>query len=106
MANIPTAAKPAQLINVSVASGQTYVFTAGAGTLDVSHQADHYQISQTGSDDNGSAIYEYNSSPGYVGSDEVTLIYNSKSEAGGCPQSQNKPNSSSSVIALRFSVTK
>lgn len=99
-----------QFINVNVASGQTYVFTGGSGTLDVSRQASHYQISQTGSDENGSAVYKYNSVLGYVGSDEVTLMFSPKSvtsaSTGGCPESQGGSSSSTSFIGINITVSK
>ncbi|MFI5187818.1 MAG: hypothetical protein ACHQF0_13890 [Chitinophagales bacterium] len=102
--------QPTQFINVSVSSGQTYVFTGGSGTLNVSRQASHYETSQTGSDEKGSAIYKYNSALGYTGPDEVTLLFSPKSvtpgSTGGCPESQNKPNSSTTYIGIKINVTK
>jgi hypothetical protein len=65
------------IINVSVAQGQTYVYNAGAsGSLSIRKQASHYYLSQTGFDDkNTAAIYTYTPAKGFAGSDEVALTH-------------------------------
>jgi len=109
--NLIAPAQPNQFIKASVSSGQTYVFTAGfTGTLIVSQQASHYQMSQTGFDVNGSIIYKYNSIPGYTGTDEVILSYNPKAVTSegnsGCPANQNGSDPSNAIISIKINVTK
>src|ERR1041385_2605712 len=90
-------ARPNQYINASVAPGETYTFVADAnGTLTVSKQALHSQVSEILSEE-GSVRYNYKPAAGYLGPDEVTLMYLSNASApgintnsgGGCPGSHN-----------------
>ena len=109
--NLIAPAQPNQFIKASISSGQTYVFTAGStGTLIISQQASHYQMSQAGSDVNGSIIYKYNSIPGYTGPDEVILSYNPKAVTSEgksrCPASQNGSDPSNTIISIKINITK
>ena len=97
-----------QYVNASVPSGQTFTFVASSsGTLTVAQQASHYQVSETATSDNGSALYSYNSAPGYIGADEVTLAFTSgttKSENNsGCPNHTDGP---TCTIVINLNVTK
>jgi hypothetical protein len=97
-----------QYVNASVSSGETFTFIAGSsGTLNVTQQASHYQVSETGTNDNGSVTYIYNSVAGFVGTDEVTLAYTSttnKSENNsGCPNHTDAP---TCTIVINLNVTK
>jgi len=106
-------ARPSQYINATVASGETFTFVAGStGTLTVSKQALHFQISET-LNEKGSVYYTYKPSAGYIGSDEVALAYLSDSatpgvsSSSGCPGSHNTPVSNSmSTIVIKLIVTK
>jgi len=105
-------AQPDQYLNVNVSSGQNYVFTAGtSGNLSVMTQAAHYLVSQTGYSDNGSSVYNYSSSPGYMGEDNVVLLYSvnpttPEDHASGCSQSGNQNSQSTTMIAIKINVTK
>jgi hypothetical protein len=106
-------AQPNQYINATVASGETFTFVAGsAGTLSVSKQALHFQVSET-LNENGSVYYNYKPSAGYIGSDEVALAYLSAAAAPGinssseCPASHNTPVSNAmNTIVIKLNVTK
>ena len=106
-----TSIQPDQYLNVSVASGQKYTFTAGtSGNLIVMTQASHFQVSQTAISDNGSAIYDYTSSSGYMGDDKVVLSYMvnpsaSQNHTEGCGHSDENYQSTT-MISIRFNVTK
>ncbi len=104
-------AQPDQYINVSVASGDTYTFVADAkGTLSVSKQALHSQVSEILSEE-GSIHYNYKPAIGYIGSDEVTLMYLSNAaepgintnSSSGCPGSHNN---TPGTIVINLTVTK
>ena len=96
-----------QFVNASISSGQTFTFIASSsGTLSVTQQASHYQVSETATSDNGSALYSYNSAPGYIGADKVTLAFTSaatKSENNGCPNHTDGP---TCTIVINLNVTK
>lgn len=106
-----TPVQPDQYLNVNVASGQSYTFTAGAsGNLSVMTQASHYTVSQTSVSENGSAVYNYSSTPGYSGDDNVVLLYAidpaaSENHTGGCSQSGSQ-NQGATMIAIKINVTK
>jgi len=109
--NNPFSASPraSQTLDVSISDGQTYTYNAGlSGTLIVSKQAMHYEVSQTALQQNGSIVYNYNPAAGYTGTDEVMLAYTPATAAsetsGGCP-SHNNSGSGSTIIAIRFNVT-
>ena len=105
--------QPNQYINASVASGGTFTFVAGPnGTLSVSKQALHFQVSEI-LDDEGSIHYNYKPVAGYIGVDEVTLLYLSNATApgintsSGCPASHNTATSNAmSTIVINMTVTK
>ena len=105
-------AQPNQYIDASVASGETFTFTAGSnGTLSVSKQALHFQVSET-LNEKGSIFYNYKAAAGYLGADEVTLTYLLDSTepgintSAGCPASHNTPVSAMSTIVIKLNVTK
>lgn len=96
-----------QYINATVSSGQTFVFTAGtSGTLSVDRQASHYQVSETATK-NGSITYNYNSAPGFTGSDEVALAYtiagSNSSGGSSCTASHNE--ATTTIIVIKLNVT-
>ena len=96
-----------QSLDVNISPGQTYTYTGGSsGTLIVSKQASHFQVSQTGLNQNGSLIYTYNPIAGYMGPDEVALAYTasapSEGSSGGC---HNNSGSVSTTISIKFNVT-
>ena len=106
-------APPNQYMNASVAAGATFTFIAGSnGTLSVSKQASHFQVSEAFNED-GSVYYNYKALAGYIGADEVSLMYLSDptappglSTSNGCP-SHNAPLSNGmSTIVIRLTVTK
>ena len=105
--------QPNQSINASVASGETFTFVAGStGTLSVSKQASHFQVSEA-LNENGSVYYNYRPAAGYIGSDEVALMYLSNaaapgiSSSTGCPANHNDPSSNAmSTIVIKLNVTK
>ena len=105
-------AQPNQYIDVSVASGETFTFTAGGnGSLSVSKQALHFQVSET-LNEKGSIFYNYKAAAGYIGADEVTLAYLSDATEPGinssttCPANHNTPVSAMSTIVIKLNVTK
>jgi hypothetical protein len=105
-------AKPNQYIDASVASGETFTFTAGSnGTLSVGKQALHFQVSET-LNEKGSIFYKYKAAAGYIGADEVTLTYLSAATEPGinsstsCPANHNTPVSAMSTIVIKLDVTK
>lgn len=106
-----TPVQPDQYLTVSVASGQNYTFTAGnSGNLTVMTQASHYQVSQTGVSDNGSSIYDYTSSSGYMGDDKVVLLYAvgpsaSENHTEGCGHGDENYQSTT-TISIKINVTK
>ena len=96
-----------QSLDINISPGQTYTYSAGSsGTLIVSKQASHFQVSRTGLDQSGSLIYTYNPIAGYIGADEVTLAYTgsapSEGSGGGC---HNSSGSVSTSISIHFTVT-
>ena len=108
--NLVAPPQPDQLIQINVASGQSYTFVAGpSGTLTVSRQASHFQVSQAGPDENGLVVYKYISTAGYVGSDEVSLQYSQAAPTSennsGCPGSHTD-NVASTCIIIKLNVTK
>ena len=105
-------AQPNQYIDASVASGETFTFTAGSnGTLSVSKQALHFQVSET-LNEKGSIFYNYKAAAGYIGADEVTLTYLSDATEPGissstsCPAKHNTPVSAMSTIVIKLNVSK
>jgi hypothetical protein len=101
---------PTQVLETTVVSGQSYTFNTGQpGTLTVSRQASHFQISQTGTNEYGLPIYNYSSTAGYLGGDEVALVYNPKIVAAennsGCQGSHSNDASSTSIV-IKLTVTK
>jgi len=113
LANSITPVQPSQYMNASVASGETFTFVAGSsGTLSVSKQASHFQVSEA-FNENGSVYYNYKPVAGYIGADEVSLMYMSDATAppglntsNGCP-SHNAPLSNGmSMIVIKLNVTK
>lgn len=102
--------QPDELITASVNSGETYILTVGnSGTLTVTRQAMHYQLSATTTDEKGSVLYKYTPQTGYFGSDEVALMYSPAAtpteQTGGC-QSHNSDLSASNRIIVKFTVNK
>lgn len=106
--------QPDQYVNASVATGETFKFVAGStGSLSVSKQALHFQVSEA-LNEKGSIYYNYKPIAGYIGSDEVSLMYLSDATAApgistssGCPASHNTPASSAmSMIVIKLTVTK
>jgi len=99
-----------QLLETTVISGQPYTFNIGTpGSLTVSRQAMHFQVSQTGTDENGLAIYRYSSTAGYVGADEVALAYSpgnaSSNNNSGCQGSHTSDETATSIV-IKLNVTK
>lgn len=102
--------QPNQFLEATVASGQSYTFNPEmTGTLTVTRQASHFLVSQTGTDERGLAIYNYSSTAGYVGTDEVTLAYTPKSVTtqsnSGCQASHTNDVTSTSIV-IKLNVTK
>lgn len=107
---LPASVQPDQLISATVNSGQTYTFMAGSsGTLTVTRQALHYQFSATATDEKGSVIYSYTPRAGYIGADDVELMYSTAAaptqQPGGCP-SHNSDMTGTTNIVIKFNVTK
>jgi hypothetical protein len=106
-------AKPNQYIAASVASGETFTFVAGStGALSVSKQALHFQVSEA-LNENGSIYYNYKPAAGYIGTDEVALMYLSNAAApglnnnNGCPANHSDlVTNGMSTIVIKLSVTK
>lgn len=103
---------PDQTINAKVVVGESYTFVAGySGTLSISKQALHYEMSET-ANENGSVYYNYHPKPGFIGDDEVTLAYvNEISSASvvsntGCPGSHSASTSTMQKILIKLTVTK
>jgi hypothetical protein len=113
LGNTVIPAQPNQYINASVASGETFTFVAGStGTLSVNKQALHFQVSEA-LNENGSVYYNYKPAVGYIGADEVALLYVSNaatpgiSNNNGCPVSHNNPvTTGMNTIVIKLSVTK
>jgi hypothetical protein len=98
-----------QTFTVNVPLGQSYTYSAGVGTLIVSKQASHFQVSQTSTSESGAAIYNYAPVAGYMGPDEVTLVYSpgpTTSESNTGCASHDSPPPGSSTIAIKLNVTK
>jgi len=109
-----TPAQPNQSIETSIASGETFTFVAGStGSLTINKQALHFQISEA-LNENGSVYYNYQPKAGYIGTDEVTLMYLSNATAAGistgssgCPASHDTPVSNAmSTVLIKLNVTK
>ena len=113
LGNAVIPAQPNQYINASVASGETFTFVAGStGTLSVDKQALHFQVSEA-LNENGSVYYNYKPAVGYIGADEVALMYLSDaaapgiSNSTGCPASHNNPvTNGMNTIVIKLNVTK
>jgi hypothetical protein len=108
--SIPSLAQPDELITATVNSGETYTLIVGnSGTLNISRQALHFQVSATSTDDNGAVLYKYTPQTGYFGSDEVALMYSTTSapteQDGGCP-SHGTGMSTGRTIIVNFTVDK
>ena len=106
--------QPTKSIDASIAPGETFTFVAGTtGSLSVSKQALHFQVSEA-LNENGSVYYNYKPAAGYIGSDEVALMYLSNEAAPvissvstGCPASHDTPASSAmNTIVIKLTVTK
>ena len=108
-----TSAQPNHYIDASVAPGETFTFVAGStGTLTVSKQALHFQVSEA-LNENGSVYYNYKPVAGYIGADEVALMYLSDpaapglSSSTGCPASHNDlATNALNTIVIKLNVTK
>jgi hypothetical protein len=105
-----SAAQPDDLITASVNSGETYtLMVASSGTLTVTRQALHFQLSATTTDETGAVLYKYMPQAGYSGSDEVALMYSPAAAPtehnGGC-QSHSSDITTSNRITVKFSVNK
>ena len=107
-------AQPSKSVEGSVASGGTFTFVAGStGSLSIGKQALHFQISEA-LNENGSVYYNYQPKAGYIGTDEVTLMYLSNAAApgistssSGCPASHDSPVSNAmSTVLIKLTVTK
>ena len=99
-----------ELITATINSGETYMLIVGnSGTLNITRQALHFQVSATSTDDKGSVLYKYTPEAGYFGSDEVALMYSpnaaSTEQDGGCPSHGTGMSSGSSII-VKFTVDK
>lgn len=95
-----------QSLDVNLSPGQTYTYKAGSsGTLIVSKQASHFQVSGTGLDQNGSLIYTYNPIAGYIGADEVALAYTGSASSEGSGGCHNNSGSVSTTISIKFNVS-
>jgi len=112
LGNTVIPAQPNQYIDASVASGETFTFVAGSsGELSVSKQALHFQVSEI-LNKNGSVYYNYKPAAGYIGTDEVALMYQPEAAApviGNtvCPANHDTPISNAmSTIVIKLSVTK
>ena len=113
LGNALTPAQPNESIDANVASGETFTFVAGStGTLSVSKQALHFQVSEA-LNENGSVYYNYKPAAGYIGTDEVALMYLSDAAApgvstsAGCPARHNDPvRNAMNTIVIKLTVTK
>jgi hypothetical protein len=99
-----------QVIKATVAPGQSYVLSFGySGSVSITSQASHYQISETGADDkDGSLIYKYIPAVDYLGVDEVLLTYKTETSSGsnsGCSNGSNNNTSKSTSIKVKINVT-
>lgn len=76
-----------QNIDASITKNSTYTFTLPANTTNeafkITTQASHFTISQQGVDASGAAIYQYQPSKDYVGTDNVTLASAEENHQGG-----------------------
>jgi len=106
--NFVTPAQAANVVNATVSSGQTYIFNAGyPGTMNISRQASHYQVSETTVDESSAVIYKYIPAKGYQGADEVTLTQNVNSSGGnngGCSENHSGTTVSSSTTIIKITV--
>ena len=85
--------KPVTLMQVLLL-GETFTFVAGStGALSVSKQALHFQVSEA-LNENGSVYYNYKPAAGYIGTDEVALMYLSDAAAPGISSSTWLPGKS------------
>lgn len=113
LANSTEQAQPNQYMNASVAPGETFTFVAGSsGTLSVSKQASHFQVSEA-FNENGSVYYNYKPVAGYIGTDEVSLMYLPDATAppglntsNGCPSHDAPLSDGMSMIVIKLNVTK
>ena len=110
--NFTTPAQSAKIINATILPGQTYVFNAGvSGTINISRQASHYQISEAKVDSkNGTLLYTYIPAAGYTGTDEVALIHTlttTENNTGTCQgtHSSTTTSISNNVIIIKMLVT-
>ena len=101
-----------QVINATVAAGQTYTFTPpSSGLLSVSRQAAHFGVSEVGiGKDNSTSIYQYTAAAGYKGTDEVSLNFISTIPAsentGGCRGSNSGTYTTvNNTIVIKLNVT-
>ena len=103
-----------QVINATVAAGQTYIFTPpSSGSLSVSRQAAHFKVSEVGiGKDNSTSIYQYTAAAGYKGNDEVSLMsintVSALGSSGGCQGGNNGGTITTTVsktIVIKLTVT-
>lgn len=105
----PAAPSQSSTINATVSPGQAFTFNAGAsGTLNISNQAFHYQVSEVTVDNSsGAQLYTYVPAKGYAGSDQVTLTHTiaaSLTNEGGCQNHHGNGTTNSELIAIKITV--
>jgi hypothetical protein len=103
----PSATK---VVMATVSPGQLYTYDAGmSGTLSISRQALHYEVSETTIDDkNGTVFYKYLPAAGYKGSDEVTLMHRLttvETNSGNCQANHSSPNTITDIITIKIDVS-
>jgi hypothetical protein len=99
-----------KVVMATVAPGQLYTYNDGlSGTLSISRQALHYQLSETSIDDkNGTMLYKYIPVAGYKGSDEVTLmrtLTTAEVISNTCQSNHSRTNSVSDIITIKINVS-
>ena len=111
-----TGEQPEQVINATVVPGQTYTFTPpSSGTLTISRQAAHFDVSEVGTGKNNSSnavVYQYSPVAGYKGADEVALNFSTtvlaSGNSGGCQGSSNSSSTYTTVtntIIIKLNIT-
>ena len=103
-----TPASPDRIINAKVAPGQTYILNvANSGDVNISRQAAHYLVSETGINEIGAIVYKYSPASGFKGADEVLLTHRTEiagSSYNGCNYGSDNRSSHTSLIAVKITV--
>jgi hypothetical protein len=98
------------IINATIALNGSYQLPVdNSGTISISKQASHFQVSQTGTDSKtGAVVYKYVPAVDYTGTDEV-ILSNTKTRlvtGSGCPNNHTSNGEATTATTTTFTTIK